>query len=722
MRRIVIAVVLVLVGSIFALATWTESNADVARTVAPSAATDSDGEAPLTSRSESCAAERSTVAASEPPTASSDSRTAMARSACVTVRAMTALGVPLPGCRLSLRPPGSGPRRNGELTLVEGAAGVYSCSDVLDGGYEVHCRVPFVPDPAQTISVCGASLSIDVVIAPLEGLLGGVIRRPSGEGVSRAVLRVVDDSARSMFCVTDRSGRFRFCRRSDASSSVARVVVSDELGEADVEDGLSVELAWGRLEHVIVVAPRKSVSVKLVDSSGIPIADFDAHLSIETSHGRVVRHGPAESGVAWVAGVPTGLADAFVVPGAGWLPATGKVNVAQDGSGAAVLETRRSAILRGTVRSVAGPLSGVEFVASVEPIQDSPSRRATGLSLRLESLGGAFARRVSRVVEAGRFEFGCDPDSSYRVRVSGSGYSPFETTVSAVDGVFDPVEVSLEPAHRVTARVEPLEAVGWLRAYREQGARAGVRFEGDFALIPQHRVRGAKPPTLHAFVDERGLVEFSDVPAGAWLLWLRCPAVRAELVASPSLGDLQRVDLPAIDLAHLRPGRVVGQLESDDANTRIHRVVAAAPGVQIAASVQPDGKFELMAPGGSYGLRIVATAGEDVVDVRDARLVDVVAGSTTSTSRRVSVDRVSLLLLDESGDPVPGAVLSVDEERGTGSYRTARTDSSGIATLYPCPLGEFGVSIRSATMPHSWASLGRVVGGNTRPVTLRTLR
>jgi hypothetical protein len=135
-----------------------------------------------------------------------------------------------------------------------------------------------------------------------------------------------------------------------------------------------------------------------------------------------------------------------------------------------------------------------------------------------------------------------------------------------------------------------------------------------------------------------------------------------------------------------------------------------------------DGSFEVALPSGNYRLCVSVEDGGDPVNITQTAPVHVAARSTTELHLRLPLQRLPLLVVDnQTGKPIPGATLSIDEERELGSFRVWTADESGTLEIYPCPIGDFGLSIQDRTEV-KWTSVQRVALGGATPVTLRVQR
>lgn len=141
--------------------------------------------------------------------------------------------------------------------------------------------------------------------------------------------------------------------------------------------------------------------------------------------------------------------------------------------------------------------------------------------------------------------------------------------------------------------------------------------------------------------------------------------------------------------------------------------------------VQVDGRFAFDAPAGSYTLRFCIHDNGASHDVTRASPISVHSGETSSAITRLAPRRLRMVVVDaKTGRPAPGVVLSIDQHRA-GSYGRLTTDAAGVAVLYPCPVGEFGVSIKddiSQGWQASWSNVARVSAELQEEVVIRIAR
>lgn len=623
----------------------------------------------------------------------------------VVVRCFTEEFDVLAGCRLELEPARTSTAERVRLAMRETAPGTYTAEVARAGDYAVFCRSPYFDEPRVNISVGGDPQAVDLRLAPRADLCGGVVRGASGAPIAGAFLEASPSSAREAFCETSADGRFLF-RRVDASAGELGVAMRDRFGAAGVADDVGERvLAWGRLDHELATAARGALLVTLSTDTGEPV-DFDAVVTARFGPVRTVRRARSTAGRARVGNVARGDVLVQVIPGARWLSVAKVAHVGSDGTGRVDLATRRAALLKVDVSSAGGELPQAGVRATLTRSNTASTDAAGGGDLAIRSTRDAGASPVERPVQSGSVEFGCDPAASYVLEVDAPDHSPYRSTVRAeANGTFARLGVQLQPHGSLTGRVEPPEGVAWLARYSRQ--RVGGAASGPLMLVQLDRPARGKRQILRVSPESDGSFEFSGLSAGRWQLRLASP-VGAAVIGDVELGQSRVVRHGPVAIGHLRPGTVDGHALIDRADCRVRAVSAFSADGMFEMPVGSDGRFELLAPAGPYTLRFAVSTPDGAVDVTRAVPVVVQAGQDQRVVTRIALRRVQLTVVDDTtGAPVPGAVLSIDEHRA-GSYGPLTTDSSGKVSVFPCPIGEFGVSIKDE-QASGWRAVWRTV-------------
>jgi hypothetical protein len=650
--------------------------------------------------------------ASAPPTATHE----------VVVRCFTDEFDVLSGCRLELEPVRTSTAERVRLPMRETAPGTHTIEVAHAGDYSVRCRSPYFGEPLVNISVGAEPQVLDLRLAPRADLCGGAVRGESGESIQGVFLEAGGSSAREAYCETDGDGRFLF-RRVDASATALRVALRDRFGAAGVVDDVAPRaLGWGRLDHELTAAARGALHVTLSGDAGQSL-DFDVVATASYGPVRTARRASSKAGHAWVANVPQGNVLVQVVPGANWLPVERSVAVGPDGEGRVDLTTRRAAPLQVDVASAGGALPELGVLATLTRQAANGADAAAGRGLAVRSTRESGVAPVVRPVRHGSVEFGCDPAASYTLEVVAPGHSPCRAVVRAeANGTFARLDVQLQPHGMLRGRVEPPEGVAWLARYSRQ--RAGGAATGSLMLVQLDRPERGRRQVLRVSPAPDGTFAFSGLSAGTWQLRLACP-VGAAILGDVELGERRVVHHDPIDLGHLRPGTVEGHTLIDRTDCTVHAVSAFCADGVFEVPVRSDGRFELLAPGGSYTLRFAVGTPDGAVDVTRAVPVVVQAGQDQRVVTRIALRRVQLTVVDDAtGSPLPGVVLSIDEHRA-GSYGPLTTDAAGTVTVFPCPVGEFGVSIKddqASGWRTVWRTVARVSADADDAVEIRVTR
>lgn len=654
----------------------------------------------------------------------------------VLVRTFTTEGIPLPGCCMVLKPA----RVDiwevvDELQLTEGPEGEHRALGFHPGQYSLFYTQPLSLDPhrsqplATAIWGPGHSETVDVKIADLADLVSGVVSLPSGEPVVGAFVHVASDGSRHIWSQTNENGRFLLLRATGDTSSSAELLLTDDLGEALIADApTAATVQWGNLNSRLVAQPRAFVHVWLRDESGSPVPRFQVSLRSRAHLGRVTRNASGADGVAILHGVPRGAALLTILPEGCGIPIWQEISVAPDGSGTVHCTIRAGVHLRGTVRSSSGaPVAGAVATLELAEVADSSragspvaDRQEIQLAMPVaEAPAGKLGKRFVRCdVANGEFAFTVDPALSYRLRVEAPRHNVFEGKVEAVEREFPDIAVTLLPTSSLRTRLQPPEAAAWLATYRRQ---TGKREHGSFSMVATGRHRDAKPENQQLDPREDGVIYFENLSAGRWLLWLKGPA-RPQLVATVDLEPGQNLELPPIDLEHLRPGRLEIKVAVESAEMRPIRVACAVRGEKIEIPIQSDGSFRLEASGGSYLLRFAISTPAGLKTVMYANPVLVQAGAESREHIRLGMQKLQIQAIDNAtGQPVPDLTISIDEERSTGTYKTIKTDAAGNASWDPGPCGDFGLSWLDQAS-NEWKSALRSNSSAEQPIVLRIVR
>jgi hypothetical protein len=659
------------------------------------------------------------------PAAAMQPRTqAKARDTALILRTVTAEGEGLVGCQILARSAiAPGGQRPFEIQLQETADGVHAVRDLPRGAYDIVSQIPNIKKPITRIQwTAEESIDTTIALASRFDLTGGVVRHVSGSGVPDVLISDRNRSSQAFFCVSDRDGRFLFCRAEGYSEPSGSFSLSSKRGAAIADSRDPIDLFWGVLDRVIVPEARQELVVRVMDKSGHVLEHFTVQTESVHDGDTICRTATSTNGFARLRAVPTGKVRILALPDVKWLPAWGTAEVAADGSGVATLVTDAAVELCGRVTSSGRLLKGGDVVVELAAIGDSPpiGEMAVDAIPYTSRVDGA-ALGVKAAVLDGTFCFGCDPRARYRLLVSAPGYADRQCIVSANHGVFSTVDVDLVPLRRIRLLVTPEEVGAWLSAYSDQQGVAAAGKPCCFALVEATPLPGAKRAQFTALPDQHGALEFSRVSAGQWHLQLRGP-LQSALLATIDVHDGEDPPSPSIDLEHLRPGRLTGALHCDGSVGKPVLVAASNGRGQVQVPVMADGSFDMALPEGDYVVRTRVERGPTSASITFATPIHVSAGSATRLERDVSVHRLSLRLVDsDSGSPLSGATLSVDEDRSFGEFRTLKTNDRGEVLLEPCPVGEFGLSIMNPEKM-TWKKLQRLTLTGSDPVILRVQR
>jgi len=642
------------------------------------------------------------------------------------IRTLTSDGAVLDGCVVSLRPVRAMGRPATDYPALTREPGVHTAASLPAGDYDVWLTVPSAEAPMAFVAWPGfGRVTIDVSVGPRSDLMAGTVLDTIGRPVAGAVVSLSPaDQARqstSLFCTTDVRGRFVFRRADGSSARTSDCMLTDALGRAGIADASEpLRLAWGELTHVMVADRRQEVVVRLCDSDGRPANMLAVEVRCNNGHGEVVRSASdIASGEAHIALVPTGKASVLVVPAGPHPPIQGEVVVKSDGSGSAVFSVQQGNLFEVFVRTP----SAIDPSAAMPSL--SPRRRlgqgVTESDTPLVRVGVPVpGLRVPGIPDRGRFEFWCDPGTVYELRVAAPGCVPHESEVRAREGVFESQVVELTTGGVLVGRLQPGDVVGWLRRYDQERAEPGTPAIGSILLVKAERSLDGSTERVYADVGESGSFETRGLTRGKWLVRLIGPT-RNELLTTAESDGASVTQLGEFDMERLHPGEVWGRVQLQQQGCRVRALFARADGGgSIKVRMRPDETFEFAAPAGSYRLQAeVLDPDSRSVTFLAPQSVVVVAGTRIETILQVALRRLQIRILDdETGKPLDGFRLSIDEERAGGAARTVATDGNGVAVIYPCPLVEFGLSY-AARGSSSWVPLARPQGDSVNPLVVR---
>lgn len=666
-------------------------------------------------------AERQSVSAAQP---TQSSQTAPTSTPKLTVRTVTIEREVLVGCQLVLRLPQVG--RSSlvdERCMLEVEPGVHVVEGLPAGEYDLFCGTPSLRERLCAISFAADdNQELVVPVAARSDVLGGILRTARGDPVVGAMVADASRTTRADYCLTDRNGRFLFSRRADAAAAAATLRITDVTGEAGIADVRDlVQVPWGELERIVIAEPRGEVVVRLFDEAGAAVQSFEVELQAATELGVVSRMQSARDGIARVDRVPSGEAEVLVVPASEHRPVRARCAVGSDGRATVDLMCTAGVPFVGTVRSARGEPIGqaVAYLREVgvhgvgdeaqefDGVVSSPPEKAQAPSIRRE------------IVDA-RFAFVCDPAVGYRIRIEAPGHLRFEHVVEAKSGSFAALDVQLQPSHVVRFRMEPPEALDWLRRYASQSSAVEQREGPRFLLAETNPSGGQKPQRRFATPGSDGRVEFEDLAPGTWLLRVNGP-LQWDLLATVELRDQRLVELPPQSLAFLRPGRLELDLRTEsDVRLRSVSLLLAGSRVDVAADASATTAVEV--PAGGYQLRVAGENAAGPFTVGFASVFEVRAGETSRATLRVAVERLRIQLVDnQTGRPIPNATVAVEEDRLAGAWQQFVTDVEGFVEIHPRPIGDFGLSVRDEGT-RKWTVASRITVAATSPWVVRFAR
>lgn len=631
------------------------------------------------------------------------------------------------GCSIALKPARAhafGART--AIPMVEQASGVHVVKSVPAGQYDVVALVPFVNRTIGTVALKDQGMGeLTVIVARRDDLIGGVVTDRSGGAVAGVVVDSVGGHSpcptEGGWCVTDKSGRFAFHRAEGSSSQSDSFVVLDSRAEAGIEDySVPVELQWGDMQHILRVDPRKRASIYLVDSNDQPIADFVVEAQSRNAYDAISSSATADNaGVARML-LPTGRVNVLVVPPKPYTPIWAAISIASDGHGHAVFKTSDAVPLRGVIVGGADDLADQEITAWLTLQHDENDRSSSAENSYGVPIGPIFSKELQlrSDVHARRFEFFCDPRNRFVLRVSARGYLPVERSVSAEEGVFPLVTVQIQADYTLTATLEPRAAVEWLHQYANQTVSGGKHDVGTFLLVKQGESSNGRTLKLTAKASSGGHLKFNGVSRGKWLLRL-VSSHRQELLRSIDVDGEASLQLGPIDLEHLRPGRVTGICTWHQGLRPTLINVRARHGGRFNVGLEQDGRFEFLAPTGEYliGVNLLSETNDPLL-LWNAKMVHVSPGSHTVTALKAELQQLEVRVVDRAtGAGVAGAILSIDEERATMVYQSMEANADGGVTIFPCPLGEFGLSLWDDEAKE-WRPIARAQGLADNPLVV----
>jgi hypothetical protein len=597
------------------------------------------------------------------------------------------------------------------------------------GEFDVVARVPYIEKAIATVTLgAPATRELTVVIGRTEDLVGGVVLDLHGNPVAGAIVDTAREGAPSPtqggWCVTNASGRFAFHRREGMTGSQLPLVVVDGLADAGIADyETPIALAWGEWNHVLATAPRRHAQIQVVDGSGQPIADFSVRTQSRSAYGTVSRSVDSRGAGVVELALPTGRSDVLVIPLGPHPPIWGRLQVDAHGQGHALFEVNTAVVLRGSILGGPPDLVDHEIEVTLTAQEHKEAREAGAANMHgvlvSPQLKEDLAVRTS--VRDRRFEFSCDPGSRYILRVVALGHPPVDREIRANNGEFAPVAVELAVGATLNATIQPRAAVAWLREYAKQRGDDPQNQIGAFLLVKQGGASRNKTRILASPTTD-GQLAFRGVSPGVWLL-RAITMYRTELIRSIEVGTETTLELAPIDLSHLEPGHVSGICTWPQGVRGRLLNVRVRDGGEFDVALTRGGRFEFFAPAGSYliGLSMVGETNEPLL-LWDARVLDLRAGSAVAASLKVELERLQIRIVDDaSGRGISGARLSIDEERATRIYKSFETGEGGIVDIFPCPLGEFGLSIwDGANM--TWKPIARIQGTAVNPLHIKVNR
>lgn len=632
-------------------------------------------------------------------------------------------GEPLPGCRFELRRVVAGEDRS-PLVLTEVRDGVHHLESCEPGRYDLYCTTPMIRDRlAAAVIRAGEQTKLRIDVAERDNVVGGTLVRSDGLPARDAFLCDEGDAAEELYCRTDDRGRFMFHRRSGFAGRSSSFEIVDGLGEARVVDSPTPELSWGVYTHRIGVAARRALEIRMTDALGSVIPEFDVKCVVHNVFGLTVRRGRADAGVVSLEGLPTGAGMLVAVPGElKWQSLTSGFTVGRDGGGTILLRGEPATILSGTVEWSGSPAEPPVTAVRVTKLESDGHVGSSNTEPVVTTASDRVRSELSVVANVvdGAFAFGVDPRSRYVLSVEAEGFSPFRSTVEASGGSFPETKVYLAAASQINLALVPPEAGRWLRVFGEQ--QHYRRGGGMFVLAQKNRASAADRLSFTASATDDGRVSFSNVPSGEWLLWLRSPAGN-RLLAEPRISPDSGAHELIAELEDLRPGFLHGWVRSPSGSGTIVGIrLIKVGGNDMHVSLDEGGRFDMSLPSGEYQARFTVELGERRVEVMRAESIYVIADRVQHLDADVALGAARVRVIgDESGRPVAGAKLSIDEARAAGEFRSVVTDASGVAELFPAPLGAFGVSILDED-GDDWEHLVRIGPGAADPVVVRVSR
>lgn len=440
---------------------------------------------------------------------------------------------------------------------------------------------------------------------------------------------------------TEGDGRYRL---GPASLGTNYSVIFAAEGFQSVTHALEGTETATTLELDVVLEPGLTVTGRLVDERGQPVAAANVHVSpVSKKNDGALRRplwsdGRGRFSIGGLSPEPYTL----LVRASGFLEFAQEIDPTTADLGDFTLE--RGLSITGTVVDEDGePVEGAHWI----------KRESNGFS----GWGSSRGPNQRPTDSEGRFEISGLEPGFYQIQIVREGYAPANSpAVELVDRNLEGLEIRLTRGHTVTGEVTGLSVA----ELSQVSVYAFELHEGNFRTMNHPRVA----------VAEDGSFRLDNARTGYWRLHAKLDAEGGPRRAEQRIdvqGDTDGVELAFGDTVEVR-----GQVTLDGEPAR--GAIVSVSGATGEASTAADelGRFELIAPSGTAEL---------VVRSRGARHLErLELFGDVDLEIALRSHALTVLVEDAEGRPVEGAALTVIDNAGN-TKRVGGTGPDGFAEI-----------------------------------------